>query len=87
MCEVPSKVSVPVGGTIGQVGAKFTKHVVAYMPTQVHTLIIMLIIRYLHLNVGNVGKTYQLSTFFGAKKEGKKHPPSPRPLPIWRGCN
>ena len=24
---------------------------------------------------------------FGAKKEAKKHPPSPRPLPIWRGCN
>ena len=26
-------------------------------------------------------------TFFGAKKVAKKHPPSPRPLPIWRGCN
>ena len=26
-------------------------------------------------------------TFFGAKKEAKKHPPHPRPSPIWEGCN
>ena len=25
--------------------------------------------------------------FLGARKERKEHPPSPRPLPIWRGCN
>ena len=32
-------------------------------------------------------KPCHILTFFGAKKEAKKHPPSPRPLPIWRGCN
>ena len=26
-------------------------------------------------------------TFFGAQKEAKKHPPHPRPSPIWEGCN
>ena len=26
-------------------------------------------------------------TFFGAKKVAKKHPPHPRPSPIWEGCN
>ena len=26
-------------------------------------------------------------TFSGAEKEAKRHPPSPRPPPIWGGCN
>ena len=34
-----------------------------------------------------LNKKGEFLTFFGAKKVAKKHPPSPRPLPIWRGCN